>query len=407
MNHSSDQWAARALKHARVLAESIGPRGATSDGERRAAEYVRDELKRIGAAQADLELFQGAVSAWLPWAITFSLAAWAMFIGLVFGFAGGIVATVVYLIAAWTACGELCPPVCSGSRFLANRYPVRRWLWRGDSQNVLGMMPPAGAVEQRVVLMSYLDSARTSLLCRAELGRGYIMPLLFCSLLLSAGAFLLGALTSGVAFYFFALLLVFPQIAALVVAIRSDRNLFSPGANNNASGLATLLALAERLKEKPLAHTEVWLLATGCRETGCDGLRAFCSTHSAALVGSTFIALEGVGRGERVVYLTGEGAVRTTAYNDETLALAARAAERCQTQEFSVRPERHQGRYTEMGIIARGGFKGTAINTRSDTQPGIPGRCRTDDTFDTLKKQALSWAHTYAWTLLQEIDNQP
>lgn len=49
--------AARAMAHLRKLAGEIGPRAATTDGERRAAEYIRGELERAGY-RASLEPFE-------------------------------------------------------------------------------------------------------------------------------------------------------------------------------------------------------------------------------------------------------------------------------------------------------------------------------------------------------------
>jgi hypothetical protein len=214
----------------------------------------------------------------------------------------------------------------------------------------------------------------------------------------------LGAVTGNVLFYFVAFLLVLPQIATLLASIRFERSPFSPGANNNASGVGTLLALAERLLETPLSRTEVWLLATGCRETGKDGLYAFLQAHGMELTGTILVALEGVGVGERVVYLTGEGAFRGTAYSSEALALAAHAAERCREASIPVSHGRHPGGPTETGIITRSGLTGIAINVWADDSPGVASRRQIDDTFETIQTQALTQAHTFAWALLKEID---
>jgi hypothetical protein len=211
-------------------------------------------------------------------------------------------------------------------------------------------------------------------------------------------------LTGDVLFYLVAFPLLLPQIATLLASIRFERSPFSPGANNNASGVATLLALAERLKETPLAGTEVWLLATGCRETGKDGLYAFLEYHGTELARTTLIALESVGVGERVVCLTGEGALRTTAYSPTALAFAARAAERCQEASLPVSHRRHRGGPTETGIIARSGLTGIAINVWADDSPGVVNRRQTEDTFETIDTRALAKAHAFAWALLQEID---
>jgi hypothetical protein len=422
--NQAERWAKRARKHVRALSQGIGPRGATSDGERRAAEYVRDELGRLGLRDVRLESFRGAVSTWMPWSIAFSIAAWGVFIGLLFDLVGGLVASALYLVAAWIVYRELYPPAGLASASpparrsaaegigrtpLVSGLSVRRWLWRGDSQNVVGVVPPAGAVERRLVLMGYLDSARAPFFWRARARRrlaGCMVLPLFLSLLLNAVALLLGAVTGSDSFYFVAFLLVFPQVVALLASLRAGRSSFSPGANNNASGVGTLLALAERLKEAPLARTEVWLLATGCRETGGDGIRAFLEAHGETLAEATFVALEGVGVGERAVYLAGEGALRGTSYPSQALALAARAAERCREEGLGIGAERHRGGPTEMGLIVRRGFEGLAINVWPGDWAGVASRRRMDDTFDTIEEEALAQVHIFAWALLQEIDTE-
>jgi hypothetical protein len=397
--NDADRWAKRALTHVHALSQEIGPRGATSDGERRAAAYVRDELQQLGLRDARLEPLRGAVSAWLPFATAFSVATWGMLVGLLFGRVGGIIAALLYLVAAWLLYRELEPSASGRS--------TRRWLWQGDGQNVLGVAPPAGRVERRVVLLAYLDSARAPFFWRTRERRrlaGRVALLLFLSLPLSALTFLLAALTEAILLYLFALILLFPQAATLVASLYAEHSPFSPGANHNASGVGTLLALAERLAATPLARTEVWILATGCRETGGDGVCAFLEAHGPTLVGATFVALEGVGVGERVVYLTGEGVLRRVPYPSQALALAARAAERCRRDGLEISAERHRGGLTEMGLIVRRGFRGLTVNVWPADRAGVTGRRAVDDTWASIEKGALARAHTFTWRLLQEID---
>jgi hypothetical protein len=393
-----EHWAKRALAHGRVLSRSIGLRGATGDGEQRAAGYVRNELQQLGLRAARLEPFRGSVSIWMPWSIAFSLALWGVFAGLFLGWLGSLVALAMHLLAIWILWRELYP---------FGDYPVRRWLWRGDSQNVVAVVPPAGPVQGRVVLMGYLDSARAPFFWRAP-GRRRLAWLLVWPLLFSVPAnallLFLGALTGSVWLYCLTTPLVLCLIVGLVISLRAERAPFAPGANNNASGLAMLLALAERLKQAPLARTEVWLLASGCRETGGDGARAFLDAHGETLAPATFIALEGVGVGQRVVYLDGEGLLYHTRYSPRALALAAQAAERCRQAGLEVGVERHRGGPAEMGLITRRGFEGLSINVWPDQERGVAGRRRADDVFETLEQEALEKAHTFAWELLQEID---
>lgn len=402
----ANRWAKRALAHVRVLSRGIGPRGATSDEERRAAEYVRDELRQMGLQQARLEPFRGVVSAWLSWAVAFSLALWGALVGLLFArLMGEIIALAFYLPAVWIIYRELYPVVGSG----VGGHFIRRRLWQGDSQNVVGVVTPAGPVERRVVLMGYVDSAHAPFFWRTSSRRRLIgclaLPLFF-SVPCGAVTLILGVFSGNVWFYPLAILTIFLPSAGLVVSLRAGHSSFCPGANHNASGVGTLLALAERLKEAPLARTEVWLLATGCRETGGDGMRAFLGAHGETLAQATFVALEGVGVGQRPVYLTGEGFLWKTPYSPKALALAAQAAERCRETGLEVGTKRHRGAPTEMGLIVRAGLEGLAVNAwpGPDQESGVAGRRRMDDTFDTLEKEALAGVHAFVWALLQEID---
>jgi len=393
----ADEWAKQALAHARVLAKGIGPRGATSEAERRAAEYVRDELHRIGLPDVRLEPFRGAVSSWLPLAVAFSLAAWAMLLGLLLGAVGGVLAALLYALSSWTVFRELYPTL--------NDHPVRRWLWRGDSQNVVGVIAPSGPVERRVALISYLDSARCPFWWRNSHRRrraGCLALPTFLSLPVCGVSFLLGAVTANTTFYWIAFVGLFPQIAALFVSLRAEHSPVGPGANHNAAGVGTLLALAGRLAATPLTHTEVWLAATGCRETGGDGVRALLQTHASTLSDATFIALEGVGVGERIVYLTAEGFLARTHYHPEACAAGQSAA-----SGQDIAAGQHRGGPTEIGILTRSGFKGIAINMWPQDEDGAAGRRRADDTIENIDCQALAQAHRFAWALLQEIDASP
>src|SRR5207302_1559546 len=64
---------------------------------------------------------------------------------------------------------------------------------------------------------------------------------------------------------------------ALGSALVADvwRNATVPGANDNLSGVAALVALAEELSRQPVAGVRVLLASLGAEETLQDGVRAF------------------------------------------------------------------------------------------------------------------------------------
>ncbi len=100
------------------------------------------------------------------------------------------------------------------------------------------------------------------------------------------------------------------------------------GANDNLSGVASLVALAELLRERPIPGLRVLLVSCGAEETLQDGIRAFVSTHRHELDPATtrFVNLDTVGS-PHLVLLEAEGPVRMEEYSGPWLRdlFAARA----------------------------------------------------------------------------------
>ncbi|MCW3028815.1 MAG: peptidase [Solirubrobacterales bacterium] len=103
-----------------------------------------------------------------------------------------------------------------------------------------------------------------------------------------------------------------------------------PGANDNLSGVAGLVALAELLRERPLPGLRVLLVSCGAEETLQDGVRAFLARHLHELTpGRTcFVNLDTVGSPHPVM-LEAEGPVWMEYYagpwlRDELAACAER-----------------------------------------------------------------------------------
>jgi hypothetical protein len=101
-------------------------------------------------------------------------------------------------------------------------------------------------------------------------------------------------------------------IGALGTAIVADvwRSQTVAGANDNLSGAAALVALAELLHERPPPGLRVLLVSCGAEETLQDGVRAFLSRHRHELAprSTCFVNLDTVGS-PHLVMLEGEGPV--------------------------------------------------------------------------------------------------
>jgi Peptidase family M28 len=101
-------------------------------------------------------------------------------------------------------------------------------------------------------------------------------------------------------------------IGLLGTAIVTDvwRNPTVQGANDNLSGVAALVALAELLKERPLPGLRVLLVSCGAEETLQDGVRAFVARHRHELdpERTWFVNLDTIGS-PHLVMLEAEGPV--------------------------------------------------------------------------------------------------
>jgi hypothetical protein len=141
---------------------------------------------------------------------------------------------------------------------------------------------------------------------------------------------------------------------ALGAAIVGDvwRSPTVPGANDNLSGVATIVALAEMLQARPVPGLRVLLVSCGAEETLQDGVRAFLARHRHELaLGRTWFAnLDTVGS-PHLVQLEGEGPVWMEEYSGPWLRdLLAGCAER-------------------VGVDLQRGFR-----ARSSTDSVIPSR---------------------------------
>ena len=141
-----------------------------------------------------------------------------------------------------------------------------------------------------------------------------------------------------------------------------------PGANDNASGVAGVLAVAARLARDRPAGLEVVVLLCGCEESGMGGMAAWMRAEGRALDSATtlVVGLDTVGSGEPVV-LEAEGGLWPVRYREEDVALAERAAGRapgCALRRWRL------GAWTDPVLARLGGLP--AVSLLSVREGGFP-----------------------------------
>jgi hypothetical protein len=217
----------------------------------------------------------------------------------------------------------------------AGAHHARRLLRKRDTFNVVAELGPAGA-GRTVVLVAHHDAAKSGLIFhpgipafvwrrfpalieRSDTSPPLMFPV-FAGPALAALGSLLGSRRARVAGGVLA-----AGSAAVIGQIGSTRVV--PGANDNVTGVVTLIELARRLADEPTSEVRVLLVSTGAEESFMEGMRAFMDAHGPSLPQrDTFVlAVDTVGS-PHLTAIRGEGMLLMNDYPQEALDLVDRAA---------------------------------------------------------------------------------
>ncbi len=372
-----------------------------TDAERRAAGDLSQRLQAVGR-DAAVEPFW----TWPRYAPTYLLHVVVGVVGSVTSVFDPVVGIVIVLLALVALVLDL-----SGRAHLARRLTPRR-----ASQNVVSRED--GEKPGTLVLVAHYDAGpatgplASGVLRRlTALARVLRLPLgptqVLTALLLTVIA--LAALR--IAFpnsYALNVVQIVPTVLlVLAAAVLAGITVapISPGANENAAGVATALQLAVR-HGGSLEHFDLWVLLSGADEGGLLGTAAFVSAHRRHLDRrrTVFVGLDRTGVGT-VRYARREGLLRRRRYYGPVL-------ERCEELAAGdARGERFGGAQpiapptaTSAYAAARRGYPAVAIScapTHGDSASTGPGA---GDTPDRLELAALDRAFAFGSALIESID---
>ena len=254
-------------------------RPSASPGEREAAEWIAARLRRLGA-EARIEEERAHGGYWWPLGLLAGIGA----IAGVLARRGGIWRVLGAVLGGAAAHG-IADDVGGGRLWFRRRFLPHR-----PTYNMVAEAGDRDAT-RTVVLVAHHDAAHTSFLFDPRAGEALgrvpwllehvdeTPPVMFPvfggpalvalgSLLGDRGAVTLGAVLSA-------------GTAATMAEIGSRRVV--PGANDNLTGVATLLGVAHALQERPIAGLRVLLVSTGSEESFMEGMQAFARRHFGAL----------------------------------------------------------------------------------------------------------------------------
>jgi hypothetical protein len=391
------------LTHIHALAAGIGPRGSTTEGERRAAGYAAGVMRGLGLSP-QVEAFISATSGYQ----LHFLVAISMLIAFgVYPMYGRISAAAAALIAFTGIGSEVLD-------LLFRDNPLRRLITMAPSQNVIGILPPAGERRQDLVLIGHLDTNRCALVFSSTGWVNFwriITPVMFFSFCAQVVLYVIGAVTQWP--WAWPATIVSAALALTLAFFCAEGELapYTPGANDNATAAGLVLTLAEHLQAQPLGHTQVWLVNTGCEEVKHYGAIDFFQRHSAEMVHPRVIVFEMLGR-DGPAWLEREVIIPPFAYKADPGMIALLEKLVAEDPGLTGHPTLVMGGHTEMADPLRFGIPAvTLIGVGPD---GTPLRYKgprlywhqREDTADKIDPAVLRRAYALTWAFVHALDAQ-
>ena len=303
-----------------VAALAAMERGSAGPGEQAAAQWAAGRLEECGAVDVRVDAYTGRTTNSWSFAGHSAIALAAQRLG---GLAG-----------AALALGSL----LSLERDVSGRAPWRRRCVGGSEGAVAGgRIAATGERRGTVVLVAHLDAARTGLAwhprvtqlgAQRNLARRRMEPVMGLQALAMAGSVIAALVPRRLPAR---RLVSFPAaiLNLLAIALNLDiaRSAVVPGANDNASGVAAALAVAQAFAESPPENVDVEIALVGGEEVGMGGFSAWLERRAPGLdPATTFVlGLDTLGSGTPIV-AGAEGAMATYRYPADALELVDEGA---------------------------------------------------------------------------------
>ena len=190
---------------------------------------------------------------------------------------------------------------------------------------------------------------------------------------------------------------------ALAAAAFADiaRSPVVPGANDNLSAVAALVALAERLRERPVEELRVLFVSCGAEEVLQGGIHGFAARWFPRLdrERTWVLNLDTVGSPE-LILLEGEGPIVMEDYCDRRFRdLVARAAER---SGYPIRRGMRSRASTDAVVASRAGYP-TATLTSWDRYKALSNYHQPSDTPENLDYRTVARAVEVGEAVAREL----
>ena len=371
-------------------------RPSASDGEQRAAEWIRDRLKG-SSADARIEVERAHGTYWVPLGLMTAAAGLA---GLAAA-RGGRRARALAAVTGAAAAAGIADDVSGG------RHLFRRLLPHRGTYNVVAEAGDRSAA-RTIVFVAHHDAAHGGLVFAPQLTtvpadafpewyeKQETSPQVMLLVVAGPALVALGALTGLRALRRLGTFLSLGSVAAFAdIGARP----VVPGANDNLSGVAVVLELARALQERPVTGVRVLLVSTGSEESFMEGMRGFARRHFPSLPRerTEIVCLDSVGSPE-LILIEGEGMLKMRDYTPELRDRIAAVAERAGVH---LRRRLRLGLATDGLIGLKAGYPSAALG--SVTKYKLPLNYHSPrDTADALVYETVADAAVLCEAVVRE-----
>lgn len=377
-------------------------RGPGTDAERRAARHLESRLRELGR-EAAVEPFD----VWPRWPLAHLIHAVAAIAGSLVATSSAVAGVAILGAVAIATFGDL-----TGAFHLTRRLTGRR-----ASQNVVSRED--GDRPGTLVLLAHYDAARSGVVFsdramrrRAWIGRVLHRPIgpfepFFWAIVVALGCAALrlaGVDTDALTAVQFAATVMLIVSVPLLADIGLSEVV--PGANDNASGVATALRLTDRYGDD-LDHFDLWVVLTGSEEAFAQGARAFLRRHRRELDRrrTVFLCIDKVGAGT-VRYARREGLLFARSHHGALVRLCDQIAAEDAEDEDRYGARSIVSRSVTDAVPARGKRYAAASISCLNERGYAPHYHQPTDIPENLEEEALERAFGFCSELIELIDEE-
>lgn len=286
--------------------KGIGPRPTGSEKELTFASWLRDKLKEIGI-DVDIQDFRTVPTYTYPYLLIWGL----LILSILLMHSNRILSFIVALVIGILEFREL-----DTYHNVSNLFRIK------TSQNIIGK----NSDKPDFVIMAHIDSTRTSIFFHPK----FVTSPRTSMLLTTSSTIAIICLTIVNSIFpmkFWLYLGIIPSIYLFFLFLghihREIFMPFSPGGNDNGSGVAVALAASKTLKEEGIPF---WVVFTGSEESGTYGAEAFMNEYKELLKDSFILNLDNLGAG-RLTIATEEGMWKIFKVKDDWITVMEKSSE--------------------------------------------------------------------------------